>query len=166
MSCVIKTNMNTPYFSNYFSIMAFKYGSDSEEILEKKNTFKLEIKNTQVYHLKNSDNPRTSLVTTFLNGENYRTWARSIKTALCAKTKLGFIDGSIKKPSSQSEVYHDWEKADSMGTTWLIYVKKPNLHISITHASTTRGVWVDLEERFAHTNASRIHQLWTNLCLM
>lgn len=137
--------------------MASEHGSDSEEIFEKKNTSKSEtkniLKNTQAYHLNNSDNPGTPLVTTLLNGENYCTWVRSIKTALCAKTKLGFIYGGIKKPSSQSKVYHDWETADSLVTNWLINAKEPNLHNNISHASMVRDVLVDLEERFAQTNA-------------
>lgn len=138
--------------------------------MEKKNTSKPETKNTtknaQDYHLNNYDNPGTPLVTTLLNGENLCTWVRLIKTDLRAKTKLGFIDGSIKKPSSESEVYHDWEKEDSMVATWLNNVIKPNLHNSISHASAVRDVWVDLEERFAHTSALQIHQLWRNLRLM
>lgn len=115
--------------------MASEHGPHLEEILEKKNTPKPETKNTtQAYHLNNFDNLGTPLVTTLLNGENYRTWAGSIKTTLRAKMKFDFIDGSIKKPLSQYEVYHDREKTDSMVTTWLINATKPNLHISISHA--------------------------------
>lgn len=51
-------------------------------------------------------------------------------------------------------------------TIWLINATKPNLHISISHVSTARDIWVDLGERLAHTNAPRIHELWRNLCLM
>lgn len=50
------------------------------------------------YFLSYSDNPGIPLVAATLNGDNYRTWSRSMKTALRAKTKLGFIDGSITKP--------------------------------------------------------------------
>lgn len=137
------------------------HSSNSEEILEKKNTSKPETKNTtkntQAYHLNNSDHLGTPLVAELLNGENYLIWVRSIKTALCVKTKVSFIDGSIKKPSSQSEVYHDWEKANLIGTTWLINVTEPNLYSSIPHASRTRDMWVGLEECFVHTNAPLIH---------
>ncbi|KAJ1404983.1 Gag-polypeptide of LTR copia-type [Sesbania bispinosa] len=118
------------------------------------------------YYLGASDNPGTPLVTVPLTGDNYRNWARSMRTALRAKTKLGFIDGTIKKPPPRSADLFHWEKADSMVTAWIINSTDPSLHGSISHVTTARDVWVDLEERFAQTNAPRIHQIWRNLCLI
>ncbi|XP_020237539.1 uncharacterized protein LOC109816819 [Cajanus cajan] len=86
--------------------------------------------------------------------------------ALRAKTKLGFIDGSIKRSTSHKVDYLNWEKADSMVMACIINSANPNLHGSISRAATARDVWLDLEERFAQTNAPRIHQLWCSLCLM
>lgn len=118
------------------------------------------------YYLSSLDSPGTPLVAAPLKGDNYCTWARSMRTALRAKTKLGFIDGSIKKPSTRSEDFQNWERVDSMVMAWIINSVDPTLHGSISHASTARDVWLDLEERFAQTNAPRIHQLWRTLCLM
>ncbi|GAU27524.1 hypothetical protein TSUD_147180 [Trifolium subterraneum] len=118
------------------------------------------------YHLGSSDNPGTPLVAALLKGENYRTWSRSMRTALRAKTKLGFIDDTVKKPRSNDEDYHLWEKADSMVMAWIINSTYPSLHGSISHASTAKDVWLDLEEHFAQVNAPHIHQLWRTLCLM
>ncbi|GAU34434.1 hypothetical protein TSUD_393870 [Trifolium subterraneum] len=118
------------------------------------------------YHLSSSDNPGTPLVTALLKGNNYRTWSRSMRTTLRAKTKLGFIDDTIKKPALHDEDYYLWEKTDSMVMAWIINSTDPSLHGSISHASTAKDVWIDLEERFAQTNAPRIHQLWRTLCLM
>ncbi|PNX90903.1 hypothetical protein L195_g047031, partial [Trifolium pratense] len=121
---------------------------------------------TSPYYLSSSDNPGTPLVSVTLKGENHRTWARSMKTALRAKVKLGFIDGTITKPGKKTADYLNWEKADSMVMAWIINATDPKLHGSISHATTARDLWLDLEERFAQTNAPRIHQLWRNLCLM
>ncbi|KAJ1435351.1 Gag-polypeptide of LTR copia-type [Sesbania bispinosa] len=112
------------------------------------------------YYLGASDNPGTPLVTVPLTGDNYRNWARSMRTTLRAKTKLGFIDGTIKKPPVRSPELFHWEKADSMVTAWIINSIDLSLHGSISHVTTARVVWVDLEERFAQTNAPRIHQIW------
>lgn len=119
-----------------------------------------------VYQLNPSDNPGTPLVAVLLKGDNYRNWERSMKTALRAKTKLGFIDGSIRKPYQTSIHYQDWDKVDSMITAWIVNSIDPALHGSISHATTARDIWLDLEERFAQTNAPRVHQLWHDLCLM
>ncbi|KAJ1405584.1 Gag-polypeptide of LTR copia-type [Sesbania bispinosa] len=126
----------------------------------------LMITSSSPYYLGSSDNLGTPLVAVPLTSENYRNWARSMRTALRVKTKLGFIDGSINKPATKSHEYNDWEKVDSMVTAWIINSTDPTLHGSISYATTARDVWLDLEERFAHTNAPRVHQLWCALCLM
>lgn len=118
------------------------------------------------YLLNSSDNPRTPLVAAVLNGENYLTWSMSMKTLLRAKTKLGFINGSIKKPKSESPDYQHWENVDSMVMAWIINLVDPSLQASISHATTVRDIWEDLEERFAQTKSPRVHQLWRTLCLI
>ena len=52
------------------------------------------------YYLSRSDYPGVSLVIQHLTEENYSNWSRVVFIALDAKTKLGFIDGSIPKPHS------------------------------------------------------------------
>ncbi|GAU44486.1 hypothetical protein TSUD_12970 [Trifolium subterraneum] len=147
--------------------------SESETEVEKNNTSASNktktssaITNTSSYYLSPSDNPGTPLVAATLKGENRRNWARSMRTALRAKNKLGFIDATIKKPARTDPDFYNWERADSMVMAWIINAVDPVLHGSISHASTARDIWEDLEERFAQTNAPRIHQLWRMLCLM
>ncbi|CAJ2647751.1 unnamed protein product [Trifolium pratense] len=153
--------------------MASERDDPVTEKLEKKSTSNGEkgsvsttLTPSSPYYLSPSDNPGTPLVAVALNGDNHRTWSRSMRTALRAKVKLGFIDGTIKKPGAQSADYFNWERADSMVTAWIINSTDPALHGSISHGSTARDVWLDLEERFAQTNQPRIHQLWRMLCLM
>ena len=50
------------------------------------------------YYLSSSDNPGMSLVVQHLTEEKYSTWSRAVLISLDAKTKIGFIDGSIPKP--------------------------------------------------------------------
>nr|KYP36219.1 hypothetical protein KK1_042674 [Cajanus cajan] len=69
------------------------------------------------FYLSSSDHPGTPLIASVLKGPNYRTWARAMKTALRAKMKLGFIDGTIKKPTIGSKDFPNWEKTDSMVVT-------------------------------------------------
>ena len=58
------------------------------------------------YFLSSGDNPGVSLVVQHLTEENYNTWSRAILISLDAKTKLGFIDGSIPKPQSVDHPYY------------------------------------------------------------
>jgi len=54
------------------------------------------------------------LTTVELNGSNFQQWSRSVKIALRTRIKLGFIDGSYKKPDSNSSIYEQWIRCDSM----------------------------------------------------
>ncbi|RVW90475.1 hypothetical protein CK203_030999 [Vitis vinifera] len=54
------------------------------------------------YFLHNGDHPSLSLVSLSLagSGSNYHSWRRSMVTALNAKNKLGFVDGTISRPAA------------------------------------------------------------------
>ena len=64
--------------------------------------------------LHNSDHPGMVLVTAPLTGSNYLTWSRSMKIALIAKQKLGFVNGKCIQPDMNSKKYEAWLRADSM----------------------------------------------------
>ena len=57
------------------------------------------------YRLDHGDTSVLRLVTDLLTIENYVTWARAMKRALRAKNKLGFVDGSITKPSNPNDLF-------------------------------------------------------------
>lgn len=52
--------------------------------------------------MQNSDNPGMVVVNVLLIDSNILTWSRYIKRALAAKNKLGFVNGSIVKPTNES----------------------------------------------------------------
>ena len=105
------------------------------------------------YYLSSSDNPRVSLVVQHLTEENYSTWSRAVFIALDAKTKLGFIDGSIPKPLSVDHpCYIAWCKCNSTILAWLFNSVSKDLQPSIVYFKTTREVWLDLQHRFSQGN--------------
>ncbi|KAL2244219.1 UNVERIFIED_CONTAM: hypothetical protein Sindi_0539900 [Sesamum indicum] len=55
------------------------------------------------FKLHGGEHPGMSLVLIPLDSNNFLTWSRSIKLALGAKRKLGFIDGSYTKPQENKE---------------------------------------------------------------
>lgn len=66
------------------------------------------------YHLENSDNPRTVLVSDLLTTENHATWSRAMQRALRAKGKIGFINGTLPHPSSTDPLFSSWERCNDM----------------------------------------------------
>ena len=69
------------------------------------NSIKMEAKNTVTnadssgdpYYLFGSDHPGMQLTNKPFNGMNYPNWSKSTRMALEAKSKLGFVDGSLDK---------------------------------------------------------------------
>ena len=55
------------------------------------------------YYLNNGDHPGICIVPDPLTGDNYQSWKRSMMTALSAKNKLGFVNGTILQPNDESD---------------------------------------------------------------
>ncbi|XP_070667883.1 uncharacterized protein [Malus domestica] len=73
------------------------------------------------FYLHHSDQPGVSLVTQPLRENNYSTWSLSMTMALQAKNKMGFVDGSIKKPAEGSqEDMQQWGRCNVLVKTWLL----------------------------------------------
>ncbi|XP_057796577.1 uncharacterized protein LOC131012611 [Salvia miltiorrhiza] len=111
------------------------------------------------YFLPSSDNPGVQLVTQQLNGSNYITWSRSMTTALMAKNKVAFIDGSIIRPHSTDLLFSQWLRCNSMVVSWLRNSVVPEISSSIMYIDDASLIWSDLKERFSQGNLARICQL-------
>ncbi|KAL5752352.1 hypothetical protein ACOSQ2_022859 [Xanthoceras sorbifolium] len=74
------------------------------------------------YFLHHSDSPGLILVTQPLTGgENYSTWSRAMLIAFSVKNKLGFIDGSIPKPSGiDLELVNSWTRNNNVVIFWIL----------------------------------------------
>lgn len=69
---------------------------------------------TTPYSLHSSDNPGALITSVMFNSENYNEWSTELVDALKAKRKLGFIDGSIPKPSIDDQNFELWSSVNSM----------------------------------------------------
>ena len=117
------------------------------------------------YFLSNSDNPGVSLVVQHLTEENYSTWSRAVLIALDAKSKIGFIDGSLLKPQSVDHpLYTAWCKCNSTVLAWLFNSVSKDLQPSVVYFKTAREVWLDFQHRFSQGNGPRIFELRKEIC--
>ncbi|ESQ37535.1 hypothetical protein EUTSA_v10003107mg [Eutrema salsugineum] len=64
-------------------------------------------------YLHPSDRPGDLITTVQLKGENYEDWAKHVRNALRTKRKLGFIDGTLMKPTTAKEL-EQWEVVNSI----------------------------------------------------
>ncbi|CAN6695679.1 unnamed protein product [Malus baccata var. baccata] len=89
------------------------------------------------FYVHHSDNPGMHLVSTLLTGNNYSTWSRSMRIALSAKNKFGFVNGSVKQPSDKNAT---------------------EAPLCVVYADTAHDVWEDIKTRFSQDNG-----LWDEL---
>ncbi|KAL5714268.1 hypothetical protein ACHQM5_016252 [Ranunculus cassubicifolius] len=112
------------------------------------------------YFIHHSDNPTAVLVSPPLDGDNYSSWSRAMTIALRAKGKLGFIDGTVKKPAADlTNELNQWQTCNALVVSWIYYSVCTELRGSILYASTAKAMWDDLSERYSQTNAPKIYQL-------
>ncbi|XP_071704792.1 uncharacterized protein [Rutidosis leptorrhynchoides] len=70
-------------------------------------------------YLHPSDTTGTPLVSVKLKGtENYNIWSRSVLLALGTKNKVGFIDGTCVKNTTDDVLARQWDRCNSVVLTW------------------------------------------------
>jgi len=111
------------------------------------------------FFLHNGDNPGTVLVSQILTGDNFSTWRRSMEMALTAKNKIGFLDGSIPKPSSTDSSFSAWTRCNTMVLSWILNSISAEIANSVIFIDSAAAMWSDLQERFSQSNGPRIFQL-------
>ena len=77
--------------------------------------------------------------------------------ALSVKNKLGFIDGSIKKPKGiDLNLLNSWIRNNNIGISWILNSVSKEISASIIFAESTVEIWLDLKDRFQQSNGPRI----------
>ncbi|XP_039038591.1 uncharacterized protein LOC120176179 [Hibiscus syriacus] len=116
-----------------------------------------EIDFTHLLYLHPSDMPGLLLISQPLIGlENYCVWSRSLKIALLAKNKLGFIDGSCQRSDYSGALQVQWDRCNAVVLSWILNVVSKDLSAELVFASGAASVWNDLQERFYKIDGSRI----------
>ncbi|XP_019200242.1 PREDICTED: uncharacterized protein LOC109193867 [Ipomoea nil] len=112
------------------------------------------------YYLHVNENPALELVPFPLDGSNYHTWARAMTMALSCKNKIAFVNGAIKKPSTDNlERYMAWERCNNIVASWIVRSLSPMIGRSVMWIDTTYGIWNDLKQRFSKQDLFRIAEI-------
>jgi hypothetical protein len=92
-----------------------------------------------VYYLHPSDSGQ-KLVNIVFSGSGFLDWKRVMVISLSGKNKLGFVDGSLTRPTQNSASGKVWDRVNNVVMGWIIVV----LYDSI--------VWVELGERYGQSS--------------
>ncbi|RVW98342.1 Retrovirus-related Pol polyprotein from transposon RE1 [Vitis vinifera] len=80
---------------------------------------------------------------------------KAMRTALRAKKKYGFVDGTIKQPIENAPEIEDWWTINSMLVSWVFNTIEPKLRSTISHMEIVKDLWDDIRERFSISNRHR-----------
>lgn len=105
------------------------------------------------------EHPGLVLTTDLFDGKNFHSWCRSIKRALFARNKLGFIDGSLVEPRINSIDHMQWVRADFLVFNWLSNSIVKELSRGLQNFDTSRQLWDELHKRFGKRNGPRLYKL-------
>ncbi|XP_057249298.1 uncharacterized protein LOC125495537 [Beta vulgaris subsp. vulgaris] len=97
------------------------------------------------------------------DGSNFMNWSKSIRIALGAKNKLGFLGGKHPKPISGEEEMQKWERCDYMVRSWMLATMKSDVAASLVNMQSTKQLWEEIVERYAQTNAPQLFSLKKDL---
>ncbi|XP_076944543.1 uncharacterized protein LOC143615263 [Bidens hawaiensis] len=83
-----------------------------------------------------SDYPKQLHVNETLNDHNYSDWLQEMMNFLFAKNKVGFVDGTLKKPEKTATDYMPWMRCDAMIKGWLTTAMEKEIRSSVKFAGT------------------------------
>ena len=89
------------------------------------------------FFLHHGETPGAILVTQPLIEYNYPMWSRAMIMALDAKSKLGFIDGTVNASMAITPLEKKaWSKCNSMIFSWILNSVSPYLIASVIYRDT------------------------------
>lgn len=83
-----------------------------------------------------------------------------MSNVLFTKNKIGFVDGSILIPNSDSRKLSYWKRCNAMVRGWLTSAMSKEIRSSVKHVKTMREIW---EERFGKESAPKAYELRRSL---
>ncbi|KAK9668861.1 hypothetical protein RND81_13G092000 [Saponaria officinalis] len=110
-------------------------------------------------HLTSGDQSLLHLVPQVFSGKSFLRWSRTIKIALIAKNKFGFVDGTYAKPADSHATYNDWIRTDYTIMRWILNSLSDTIADSLSYVTSSKHLWDELEERFNQSNAPYLYQL-------
>jgi hypothetical protein len=104
-----------------------------------------EMDSSNPFFLHHGDSPEAMIVSKPLNGENYNSWKRAMMMALSAKNKLGFVNGTLPKPSNLYDSQGlAWTFCNNMVLSWLLNSVSTKIGNSIIYIDDASEIWNDL----------------------
>ncbi|XP_075091479.1 uncharacterized protein LOC142171690 [Nicotiana tabacum] len=79
--------------------------------------------------------------------------------SLSARNKIGFIDGTIIKPSENSPQFRQWDRCNNMVISWLTNSLTPDIAESVQYSDTAQSIWTQLNKRYGTVNGTKVFEI-------
>ena len=103
------------------------------------------------------DNSPLQITPYKLNGKNFLQWSRSVQMVIRGRGKIGFIDGSTKKPDLTDPTYAAWDTQNALVMSWLINSMEEHIGSLYLVHSTAKVIWDKV--RLAYSDLENSAQL-------
>ena len=114
--------------------------------------------------LHSNDLSCVSIVNFKLQGTiNYKSWASATELSLRARNKLGFVNGSCPRPTTDEIKGRQWDRADAVVLSWLLGSISENLYASHVLSKSSSEVWNDLKETYEKLDGSVVYSVYQNI---
>ncbi|XP_052193755.1 uncharacterized protein LOC127802105 [Diospyros lotus] len=112
------------------------------------------------FFLHHLNSPSLLLVSQPLTGNNYVSWSCAMLIALSVKNKLGFINGTIPRPTpGDVSLLNAWVRNNKMVISWILNSISKEISASVIYFESAQDIWIDLMEQYQQSNGPRIFQL-------
>ena len=110
------------------------------------------IDSTSPYYLGPHDRPGDFITPTRLRGDNYDEWANDIQTALEARHKFVFLNGSIITIPVLPCMQDDWNTLQAMLISWLMNTIDLEVKAMLPKYKDAKKLWETLKSRYSIVN--------------
>ncbi|XP_076889366.1 uncharacterized protein LOC143540101 [Bidens hawaiensis] len=115
-------------------------------------------------YLHASDSSSLTMVSIKLKGtENYKVWSNAMNLALQVKNKIGFIDGTCAKSTTDEILGKQWNRCNSVVLTWLLNSASEELYLGQVYSRLASEVWSDLKETYDKVDGSVVFNLYQKI---
>ncbi|XP_074295987.1 uncharacterized protein LOC141623716 [Silene latifolia] len=97
------------------------------------------------------------------DGTGFGSWRRSMLIGLSVKNKIGFVDGTLPKPTSGATKIRQWERCNDMVISWILHSVSSEIANGLLYTETAKSIWDELKERFEQYNGAQLYQVQDQL---
>ena len=91
--------------------------------------------------------------------ENFRIWKSSMTRALKSRYKLGFVEGTVVRPTDDPIKQSKWERANVVVCSWILGSLTESIYAGHACSDNSLDIWKELNETYFKSDGSVVFNL-------